>query len=174
MRTFDFDACHACVMELEGGYADLAADHGGSTKYGITEATLAAYGSQHGVTVPAIQDLTPELARDIYHANYWAPGGCEELPNALRLMHYHFAVNCGVGTANKLLQRVAGAVEDGVVGPGTLRAVDCQDVDALISQLAARQLKHYADIWEADPPQAVFSIGWLHRVCRVLQLIYED
>lgn len=90
------------------------------------------------------------------------------------------AVNCGSGTAGKMLQRAlnylndngaifADLVEDGAIGPGTLAAITKVMTrpggrEGLLKALRGEQYAHYKGIVQADKGQERFFLGWLRRV----------
>lgn len=165
------------TLGVEGGYSDHAADRGGKTMLGITEAVAR----ENGYTGP-MSAFTRDQAAEIYRNKYW---------NALRLndvaaiagavAHEMFdtAVNMGPGRAGKFLQRALNAfspdvalVVDGQIGTKTLLALvafirkrgkDGEKV--LLRALNAQQGEKYLSIIEADPGQKAFAYGWfLQRV----------
>lgn len=102
------------ILEHEGGYVNHPKDPGGETNYGI---------SKRAYPDVDIKNLTPELAGEIYHKDYWCVVGCDELPAPVALMVFDASVNLGVGRAARQLQRAAKATPDGSVGPMTIKAV---------------------------------------------------
>jgi len=114
MGLFDLALSH--VLKTEGGYSDDAADPGGKTRYGITEAVARANGYTGDM-----REFPLAHAQTIYLEDYWDACRCDELPWPLSLYVFDSAVNQGVAPARMMLQQALGTVQDGVLGPVTLR-----------------------------------------------------
>lgn len=165
-RRSMFAAALAHVLEMEGGFSDDPHDPGGPTNKGIT---LAVYATWVGVAltqasrarlVEQLKRIPDAMVREIYATRYWEPAGCEAMPPALALMHFDAAVNHGVGTAIRLLQRTVGTEADGEIGPRTRAALAATPLD--------RALRTYADLrrerYRALDHFWRFGKGWLRRV----------
>jgi lysozyme family protein len=79
-------------------------------------------------------------------------------------MVFDFGVNAGPRTSVKLLQRAAGVVDDGSVGPRTLAAVKA--ASGLIDALVEARLAHYRSLANF----AAFGNGWTSRTRQVADL----
>jgi lysozyme family protein len=76
---------------------------------------------------------------------------------------YDFAVNSGVSRAVKYAQRIVGAVEDGVMGAKTIRAIN-GNVEGFVTKYKANRLTFLAKIIDRDSTQEIFRNGWMNRV----------
>lgn len=155
----------------EGGYVNHPADRGGPTKYGITQATLAAWRGR-SVTADDVRLLSWDEAARIYRKNYWDAVRADELPVGLDYLVFDMAINHGPRRAVTILQEALEIVPDGVFGPATLRAVHAirDDNAAVIREIedaAHRREAFYAGIIARNPSQAVFRDGWANRGARV-------
>jgi lysozyme family protein len=158
----DFERAFKRTLSFEGGYADDPADHGGATRYGITEAVARRYGYKG-----AMRELPLELAERIYKNEYWDINKLDRLPQHLAENVFDAGVNCGVRTAAKMLQKVLGVTVDGVIGAGTMQAMADKlrviGERALVqAYLTAREDRYY-DICRANPGQKKFLKGWINR-----------
>ena len=99
----NFDRCVRAVLSEEGGLSDHQQDPGGLTKYGI---------SQRAYPNLDIRRLTMDEAIELYRRDYWNPVHGTDLPASLALLVFDSAVNQGVGTAARLLQKAVGVAED--------------------------------------------------------------
>lgn len=124
-----FDDAADWVMKHEGG---LTTDTGGVTKYGI---------SQNAHPDVDVKGITPDQAREIYHAQYWKAVGADNLPEAMRLPAFDAAINQGVAKAKTWLSEAGGDVQKFL----DLRAQD------------------YARLAE-NPKYAEYAKGWLSRL----------
>lgn len=142
----DFGQALAKTLRCEGGFADLRSTTGEVVSKGITHWTLRGLGLMPSVStatprsVPAsdaeveiVRTLSPEITASIYQHQYWEPIRAAELRYQLLAdKFFDLAVNCGTGTAAKLLQRAINeigtpdiaVVEDGSVGRKTLDAAN--------------------------------------------------
>ena len=151
----DFQTAFARLIGHEGGYVNDPADRGGETKYGI---------SRRAYPDLDIAGLTLDDARAIYRRDYWDPIRLDEMPPAVRMSVFDFAVNGGVGAAARALQTIAGVRPDGIVGPVTLAAVRRMDPDAVRFGLAARRAIVMLRLIGRDPRQGRFARGWANRI----------
>ena len=164
------------LIAREGGYVAHPADRGGPTKYGITQATLAAWRGRP-VGPSDVAQLTVDEARAIYRERYWRAPGIDRLPPALQPVMLDAAVHMGPVRAIRLLQRGLSAVVgdvggiDGIIGPRTAAAAA-----TLVARLGARApafllLLRALDLERliaADPAQRVFAAGWQNRLVALL------
>lgn len=141
------------VLKHEGGYVNHPSDPGGETKYGITKRNY------HHLD---IRNLTREQAIEIYRRDYWRDY-MDAMPYRIAAKLFDMSVNMGHQQANKLLQRAAGVVDDGAIGPRTLKAINEIDPGALLDRIIAEQKRFYAALIAKRPSMAVFEKGWHRR-----------
>lgn len=147
----NFDQAFEKLIGHEGGYADNPKDPGGETKYGISK---RSYPNEN------IKGMTLERAKQIYMHDFWAPAGCDSLPDAIRFDVFDTAVNSGVRTAIRLLQRACEAHDDGILGPLTLQALQSIPAARLLARYNAHRLRFMTDL----PTWGDFSRGWARRI----------
>ena len=157
----NFDTAFALLLEHEGGFSDHAADPGGKTRYGITEAVARRVGYRG-----PMQDLPVELAKRIYHEDYWKAVRAEELPPAVRYAVFDAAVNSGPAQSVRWLQRALGVADDGVLGPKTLAAANQANPDALRARIVAQRLTFMTNL----NTFGTFGRGWTRRCCEILTM----
>ena len=104
----NFDQAFDILLKHEGGFSDHAADPGGKTRYGITEAVAREVGYRGDM-----RELPLDLAKRIYKDRYWDAVRAEELPEAIRYAVFDAAVNSGPRQAILWLQRAVGVRDDG-------------------------------------------------------------
>ncbi|CBY88586.1 hypothetical protein [Pantoea phage LIMEzero] len=121
----NFDTCMKFTGLAEGGYTNLPGDPGGETNYGISDNRDGVRdGMVSGVPgapgpVP-VKQLTHDQALAIYRRDYYAPIRGDALPLPVAVAVFDYAVNSGVGTAAKALQRACSVTVDGKIGPATV------------------------------------------------------
>ncbi|PWG62839.1 glycoside hydrolase family 108 protein [Spiribacter halobius] len=151
------------IRTAEGGEVDDPADRGGHTVYGI---------SQRAYPDLDLDTLTEADARALYERDYWRAARCHELPAGVGVAHFDAAVNHGVGSACRQLQRAAGATVDGIIGPRTLAAVEAWPERVLVVELLGRRALKYHGIVVADSSQERFLRGWFNRLLRLQAFLY--
>jgi lysozyme family protein len=156
----NFDTAFALLLEHEGGFSDHAADPGGKTRYGITEAVAREVGYKGDM-----RELPLDLAKRIYVERYWRPISADDLPPGIRYIVFDAAVNSGPVQAAKWLQRALGVADDGIIGTRTLQACYAQDARALRSRMLAQRLRFMTGLsnWPA------FSRGWARRIADLME-----
>jgi lysozyme family protein len=154
LKAFDY------MLKHEGGYVNDSADPGGETRYGISKRSYPNLN---------IKDLTLDQAREIYHRDFWTKAKCESINDEnIATKFFDLAVNMGINQAVKLIQRALRAagtqvVEDGVIGPITLAAINKADPTDLLAALKSEAAGYYRLIAQANPSQKKFLDGWLNR-----------
>lgn len=156
----NFDAAFDLLLKHEGGYSDHAADPGGKTRFGVTEAVAREVGYKGDM-----RELPLDLAKRIYKDRYWDTIKAEQLPPALRYATFDGAVNSGPGQSIKWLQRALGVKDDGMIGPQTIAAANAVNPDALRMRMLSQRLKFMAGLsnWPA------FSRGWAIRIASLME-----
>src|ERR1044072_8557468 len=94
-----FKSAVEIILAHEGGYSFDPRDPGGETNFGISKRQYPNLN---------IKDLTRERAKAIYFSDYWNKVRGDSLPFGVALVAFDYAVNAGVSTAIKALQRVSG------------------------------------------------------------------
>ena len=161
MRT-NFEDALAALLKHEGGYVNHPADPGGMTNLGVTKRVWEEW-KGHAVDEAEMRALTPEKVGPLYKAKYWDMVHGDQLPSGVDLCVFDCAVNSGVKRASKLLQRAVGVDDDGVIGRGTLAAVEALSAEEIIDRFCAERLSFL----EALPTFATFGKGWSRRVAGV-------
>lgn len=172
-----FEQCLSHVLEHEGGYVDDPEDPGGATNMGITRRTLADW--RHVAPWPdlpktEVRNLKRSEAANIYQNRYWQVCGAQNMPVGLDLALFDFAVNSGPRRAVQYLQAIVRTIEDGVVGPRTLSAVEracrTRGVAALIALLCANRMAFLRRLSTYER----FGSGWTSRVNAVRRQALAD
>lgn len=156
-----FDQAFDELLKHEGGFSDHAADPGGKTRYGITEAVAREVGYRGDM-----RELPLELAKRIYQDRYWDAVRADELPASVRYAVFDAAVNSGPRQAIRWLQRAVGAADDGVIGPQTLGLVRDANQEKLVRVYLAERLRFMSTLsnWPA------FSRGWARRIADLMEV----
>lgn len=166
------------LIKREGGYVNIAADRGGATNYGITEA-VARSSCYKG----HMKDLPLSLAKDIYRKQYWIQPRFDQINTISPVIAEELldtGVNCGVAFAKPTLQRSLNLLNnqgkggwpdlavDGIYGPATVNALKTylskrgkEGERILLRTLNILQGERYISICERNPSQEQFFYGWI-------------
>ena len=109
----DFDKALDFLRPIEGFVSNDPKDTGGLTIYGISskshkEAVLVML----KLIEAGKKEKAYEIAKNIYYEVYWLKPGCDKLPFPFNIVVFDTAVNCGGGTASKLLAIYGGDWRD--------------------------------------------------------------
>ena len=137
MVESSFPIAHRQMLAYEGGYSNHPADPGGVTLEGVTQAVYDAWCKDNGrprkTLVPSMRgDPVWNVQRDaIYRQRYWFPPNCALLNPGVDAAIYDYSVNSGIGRSRKVLQRLVGVKDDGVIGQVTISAANRRDAKLL-------------------------------------------
>ena len=161
------------ILEHEGGatFTNDPADPGGATKYGISLRFLKTQGKagdmDHDGDVDAEDTklLDQATAAKVYYDKFYLSSKAELLPtDRLALQHFDHAVNAGLRSAAKLLQRTAKVAVDGAIGPMTLQAVNMMFYEVAEEEYYRQRCAFYVSLANDKPKLKKFLKGWLNRV----------
>ena len=153
------------TLKSEGGYSNDPDDPGKATNKGITQKTYDDYRVDYKqLPVNDVKDITDAEVSEIYHELYWSIANCEMLSTPIAEVVFDTAVNCGVVTAKKMLQRAVGVTDDGSIGKYTLAHIT--DKNALmVADLVLDQRRDYYDkIMLKNPKLEKYRKGWFKRI----------
>jgi lysozyme family protein len=177
-----FNECVEATIGFEGEYSDHPNDSGGRTKYGITASTLESAKTKGWVpSNVTIKNLKLDHAKTIYKKGYWDVVKADSLPHPLDLIIFDMAVNHGVNSAIKLLQKTLNSmsgfnlVVDGIIGQKTMTAIDkltnTDHLRCLCAHVLLNRVELYTSIIQGNKTQERFFKGWV--VNRVVKLKQE-
>lgn len=157
------------ILKWEGGFVDDPVDRGGATNKGVTIATWRQVGydkdGDGDIDVDDLRLLTQDDAiKRVLKPHYWDRWRADEIRSqsvANILVDWVW----GSGAHGiKIPQRVLGVVQDGVVGPKTLAALNAQDPRAFFDKIKAEREAFFRGIVARSPSQNRFLKGWLNRL----------
>lgn len=140
----------------EGGYTDGSGDPGGETNFGISRRAYPDVDIKH---------LTREGAAAIYERDFWTKVGADQWPDAVAFQAFDFAVNSGIQTAVRQLQRAVGVADDGHWGPVSAAALAKMSEADVVLRLNGERLDYMTRLsnW------AVAGRGWARRIAANLR-----
>ena len=124
------------------------------TKFGISSMTYP--------DIPSIKDMSLDTARKIYRRDFWDKVQAESLPETVRFEVFDMAVNAGISTSSKILQKACGAKPDGKIGKNTLAKANSIDPSKLFVSFCAHRIIYYSrlGLWKK------YGKGWTLRVAK--------
>ena len=142
-----FPECQAITAIHEGTWSNHAADPGGATMYGVTQADFDAWRRARGLPTQSVRFITKTEVLQIYRKNYWDACGAPNLFPGVDLAVYDAAVNSGVSRSKKWLATSVGSNDHSV----TVKKI-CRTRLSFMQSLA---------IWKT------FGKGWGRRVADI-------
>lgn len=157
----NFDIAFDRLMGHEGGYVNDPDDPGGETKWGVSKRSYPHLN---------IKELTRDGAKEIYRRDFWDRIHGDRLHDGVAFQVFDFAVNSGIDTAVRYLQRALGVADDGHWGPVSQAAADAMSESDTIMRLNAERLDFYTRLstWPS------FGRGWARRIVGNLRYGAED
>jgi len=160
-----WEKVYSKTLKFEGGFQKNPKDKGNWTgnKIGVGDLKGTKYGISAG-SYPNldIENLTKEQAIEIYRRDYWNALHLDKIDSdRIAWKVFDIAINCGRGTAAKILQRAIGVTADGHIGNITLEAVHKADSVKVMNDLVRLQQEHYERIRNED--NIIFVAGWMRR-----------
>src|SRR4030042_1155059 len=154
-----FDKAFEFTIGVEGGYVNDPSDPGGETKFGVSKKSYPNLD---------IKNLTITQAKEIYYKDYWIPANCDKLVSAgypmLAKVSFDSAINCGVSTAKKFIQKYLGLLDDGIIGSQTFRVLSLQsDLKVSIGAVFERE-DYYDEIEKKNEKLLKYEKGWERRI----------
>jgi lysozyme family protein len=158
--SLTFDQAFDRLIGSEGGYVNNPSDPGGETNWGISKSSYPTVDIKH---------LSREGAKAIYLRDFWAPVGDSVHP-AIKFQVFDFAVNSGIPTAIRKLQRAVGVADDGHWGPISDAAARAMDLNDILMCFVAERLEFWAGLstWPS------FGKGWARRAATDLRYAAKD
>lgn len=126
-----FDIAFDRLLGHEGGYVNDPKDPGGETKWGISKRSYPDLD---------IKNLSRDDAKAIYLRDFWNRVDADRLPDGVAFQMFDFAVNSGIETAVRYLQRALGVADDGHWGPVSRAAAAGMSETDMIMLLNAERL----------------------------------
>ena len=157
----DFDLAVTKTIRREGGdqITDDPADPGGLTRYGISKRA-------HPEVDP--RNLSLESAKAIYQRDYWAPCDGDLLTSQLVAeLLFDAAVNMGPAQAVRLAQIAAGLPVDGIMGGGTLDALNQADEKEFAAAFVLAKITRYLALVKKNRKLEKYFYGWVRRTLEV-------
>lgn len=161
MSKLTFDTAFTRLLGHEGNYSNDPKDPGGETKWGISKRSYPNLN---------IKDLTQDQAKAIYLSDFWSKVNGDNLPSAVMWNLFDFAVNSGISTAIRYLQKSVGVADDGHWGPMSQAAAEKMGENDMVMLLVANRMEFQAKLstWPS------YGKGWTNRNAQNLRYATQD
>ena len=158
------------ILRWEGGFVNDPDDAGGATNKGVTIATFRKfYGKE--ATIEQLKRITDEQWLRIFKVGYWDKFKADDINDqSVANICVDWLYNSGI-VAIKRVQKIVGVVDDGIVGPKTIGAINAKDAEPLFFQIRAARIAFVETIVRNKPSQRKFLQGWKNRI---LSYNYEE
>ncbi len=159
----DFNKYEPKLKKWEGGFVNDPRDTGGATMCGVTLNTFRQFFGEDK-TEQDLMRMTPEQWRAIMKGGFWDKCWADQLKNqSVAEIIVDWCINSGMGML-KRVQEIVGTKADGIMGPKTLRAINCADQKTLHAKVKVARTRKYLKIIETSPSKVCFIEGWLNRL----------
>lgn len=169
----NFDQAFDRLIGHEAGFSNDPKDPGNWT--GGKPGVGLLKGTKFGIAANTYPDvdianLTLATAKAIYKRDWWLKVGADEIDGAIIFQLWDFAVNAGMGTAKRALQRAVKVADDGKIGPMTIAAVKAMSVTDVLMRFNAQRLRFNTSLstWPT------YGKGWTNRVAGNLDYAADD
>jgi lysozyme family protein len=167
----DYTTAIDFVLRLEDSTLSgiVTHDSDGITRFGILDKYSHGFVSSNYYT----EDVTDALveAKLFYKRVYWTGmSGDSIISQILATQFLSIAINDGLGTCIKMIQRALATVVDGVLGPITLAKINASNQESLLYAFNVEATTEYNDIVAKDPAKKVYLTGWVNRVTAIYGL----
>lgn len=168
-----FEQAFDRLIGHEGKFTDDKNDRGNWTTGIIGKGILK--GTKYGISAMTypdfdIKNLTLNQAKEIYKRDWWDKLNADNLDPAIVFQVWDFAINAGMGTAKRKLQKSVGMAEDGIIGPLTIKAIQKADLNDVLMKFNAERLNHYTSL--STWPR--YGKGWTLRIAQQLNYAALD
>ena len=155
------------VLSKEGGYVNDPDDSGGETYKGVARKMWPKWDGWAGVDSKD-WDRADSCIESFYKNNFWNPCKLDLIENnEVATSIFDFAVNAGVVTSILMAQKASGCTSDGIIGGGTVNAINGMDSDEFMASFALVKIARYIAICKKKPVNKKYFFGW---VCRALNV----
>lgn len=171
--SLTFDEAFKRLIGHEGRFTNDRNDRGNWTTGVIGKGDLK--GTKYGISAMTypdldIRNLTLEKAKNIYKRDWWDKINADQIDPAIIFQVWDFAVNAGMGTAKRKLQKAVGVAEDGIIGKQTIQAINNTELNDVLMKFNAERLCYYTSLstWN------LYGKGWTLRVAGQLNYAALD
>lgn len=171
--SLTFDIAFDRLIGHEGKFTEDPNDRGNWTTGVINKGQCK--GTKYGISAMTypdldIRNLTLDQAKAIYKRDWWDRINADDIHSAIVFQVWDFAVNAGMGTAKRKLQKAVNVAEDGIIGSMTIKAIKKADLNDVLMKFNAAKLKHYTSL--STWPR--YGKGWTIRTADQLNYAALD
>lgn len=160
MNKITFDIAFDRLIGHEGGYVNDPNDPGGETNWGISKRSYPQLD---------IRNLARNDAKSIYYRDFW--GIVQGIPDSIKFQVFDAAVNHGINTAIRMLQRAIGVADDGKWGVFSRGVAETKAESDILMLFIAERAEYFTKLknWPDH------GKGWIRkRICDNLRYAAQD
>ena len=109
-----------------------------------------------------------ELVKTFYKVNFWDRNKLDSIiPQHTADEIFTTSVLVGVEISAKFAQRVLGLVDDGIIGPKTIEALNKFDATLFDKKYDDAEIQYYLNLIKAKPKFKIYEKGWKNRAVAI-------
>jgi len=153
------------TLEFEGGYVNNPKDPGGETNKGITRRTYENWLKKNKKPYNRVnmRSIPEKDVKGVYKDEFWAKIKGDQLPYSVAQQLFDFSVNSGTGRAVKVVQRIVGARQTGIMDSNTVQLIS-NFVKKNGEQRLATEILNNRKNFLSGIKNKTFQKGWMSRV----------
>lgn len=174
-----FEESLKLVLEAEGLYLESASEKGGGAMMGVSLETLREWRKDESLTLPDLQKLTADEAREIYRVRFWNRINGDDIKGRLTaIAMLDQAINRGVsGLRTALVAMLAGKQYKQLLDEPSYTQIvtvfNAHDDKKNLGEIIANAQHHYAQLAIEKPDKFLkWQHGWLNRTQALMRLLY--
>lgn len=167
----NFLTAYNIVAKHEGGFQMHPNDNGNynslgqlvGTNWGISAPVFESY-LKRPPSQADMQSMSKVTAANIFKTQFWDRIKGDSVDNQeVANIFFDGVVNHGT-TGIKIMQRVLGVTDDGIVGPLTMSKLNGSNPSQVYQAYKDARRRFYQELATTKPALAVFLNGWLRRI----------
>ena len=155
------------ALSAKNGWSDDPDDTGGATMCGVTLRTYSAWCNAKGYPLPSKNDLKkiPYLHwRDVLKTYFWDKCLASHIKTkSIACIIVDWVWASGPGMIKKI-QKIVGSLQDGIIGPKTIAAINKMDQAELFTKIKEARFAYIDDICRIRPTNEKYRKGWTNRL----------
>lgn len=166
----DFKKYWPTLVKWEGAeYEDVDGDSGGPTKFGVILSEWIKEGydkdGDNDIDKFDLMKINADDAIKIAKTHYWDQFKADNINSqSVAEIVVDGGYNQGLGYTEPMLQKLVGVTPDGIIGKGTLAAINSKNPKQLFDQIKQERINRYNLIVQKYPKNKKFLNGWMNRI----------
>lgn len=169
----DYQQMVPFILKWEGGlsknkndfYAQYPVDSSGyHTNKGVAWKVFSGIYGNTAESKKRWYAMTPQDWSVFYKKNYWDKIGGDNIKSQrIANVLVNWAWGSGLSIPSKAVQRIVGVTPDGIIGPGTIKAINEGNEAQIFAKLQRANIDFFNNL-VSKPEYAPFKKGWFNRL----------